>query len=44
LFFFFGRRTSYFKPFYVKGALNNNESDIGQGSDIWQFSISVRRI
>ena len=32
------------KPFYVKGALNNNESDIDQGSDIWQFSISVRRI
>ena len=31
------------KPFYVKGAFKS-EGDIAQGSDIWQFTVSVRKI
>ena len=31
------------KPFYYEGTFKN-EGDVAQGSDIWQFTVSVRKI
>ena len=32
------------KPVFVKGAFITNEGDIKQGSNIWQFAISLRKV
>ena len=32
------------KPYFLKGAFNTNEGDIGQGSNIWQFTLSLRKV
>ena len=32
------------KPVFIKGAFITNEGDIKQGSNIWQFAISLRKV
>ena len=32
------------KPFFFEGSFSSNEGDIGQGSNIWQFTVSFRKI
>ena len=32
------------KPFFIDGSFSSNEGNIGQGSDIWQFTVSLRKI
>ncbi|OUV42972.1 MAG: hypothetical protein CBC68_02120 [Candidatus Marinimicrobia bacterium TMED108] len=32
------------KPFFFEGSFYSNEGDIGQGSNIWQFAVSFRKI
>ena len=32
------------KPVFIKGAFITNEGDIKQGSNIWQFAISIRKV
>ncbi len=32
------------KPFFIDGSYSSNEGDIGQGSNIWQFTVSLRKV
>ncbi|MBH50592.1 MAG: hypothetical protein VYB52_03375 [Candidatus Neomarinimicrobiota bacterium] len=32
------------KPFFIDGSFSSNEGNIGQGSNIWQFTISLRKV